>query len=670
MNVIALGLSLLVLTGCEDLEEYLKKIQNDIQADDYEAPPGSSASEYFSTTTKALTTDSSAVLEAMSVGIEDQAAANLYAQGLITLTESEETAQVSDDAATILEKIRAAKLAHDPDSYQENSSSDFIKSGSLLDTDFSNDTVTWDVAAGTEISISTLDKMPVRNQGQRGTCASFAAIGQLEGYMLKISTLDSVDLSEQRYYAMSKPEHWGDGGDVNDGGSDYSEGFYKSSFLSSKYSNADSTDPSQYNISNTYNIPLEVKCPYNKSPGDNDIQYPGSKDGDCATGVVQVTDFDGWMYGDNELTTAQDLFDHIKTNDYPAIVGTKLSDNWENNDGVITWADAEGTGSTSHASGHAYLIVGAKKLSETEYPGEGGMCFIIKNSWGKGWGVNGYSCMTLKWFNMHRFNSSFPVVRSAKIDTATLKTQVEEEETVDNEDDITPPDESTKVIDQPKGKPRGTISFGIDPARLLNSYQSAALLDDEDQFKKIRYQILNNQIFIHGILADETTQTHDLELIYDSDTSEISYSFPEKTIVVGKLDSGNQTLTLCAQAYAEKCHFNYVSESNELAIGLTKAEFLRDDSTGPYEWTYLGAAGRGIEFSIPEDYYTRIDIRFNTNGEVTNPLRFRIDPLAGDVSYQGIVVGNYQSGELCSGDYKSVCKMVRTTDKFLIIFRS
>ena len=515
--------------------------------------------------------------------------------------------------------------------------------------------------------------MPSRNQGQRGTCASFAGIGQIEGYILKHSTLDSIDLSEQRFYAMSKPEHWDNGGDVNSGGSNSGDGFVKSfyDYGSKDIKYGDVQSPDLYNISSSFNIPLETKCPYVSTKVDNDIQSPGSKSGGCATGVAQVKDFNAWFYNwDEQVDTAQDIYDFIKDKDYPVIVFTRLSDNWEYNDGIITWADAQGSGSTSHAAGHAYLVVGMKKLSEQEFPNEGGMCFYIKNSWGKGWGVNGLSCMTLAWFNNHRFQTAFPSVLSVQIDEETLGTQLAEIDEVPSE--IEEPDEKTKTIDENKTvRPRGKISFSFDNRYLISAsdYTFGKVISNEDEFFKVLYRIDQGYFYLRGILEGESKQTHDLKLNIADNILKASFE-GAGSVDVGALDPDKKEVTLCSQAYSEKCHFRYLEESNEITLSLTEAEFNRDDSEGPYDWTYLGAEGKGIELSFPEDFSTKIDVRFSKDGVETNPLRFRIKPIDGDILYQGQSVGDYQKGELCSGSFQDFCRVVRTEDKFLITFKS
>ena len=84
----------------------------------------------------------------------------------------------------------------------------------------------------------------------------------------------------------------------------------------------------------------------------------------------------------------------------------------------------------------------------------------------------------------------------------------------------------------------------------------------------------------------------------------------------------------------------------------------------------LGLNGKGIEISFPKGFLTKIDVRYKNPESETNPLRFRIKPASGEITYQGVVIGNYQKARLCSGDFRKICKIVRTKDKFLVIFKS
>lgn len=674
------------MAGCEEWQDALKTIETETSKQtEYEAPPGESAAPFFAITTAALKTDSAAVLEALGVGVNEKATANLRARGLL-LTE-EATPLVTDDAAAVLAKIRAAKKNHNPDSFVEDDNSVFTPAISFKLQPFAaannylNDTVT---LAEDEYVIPVLDKMPVRDQGGRGTCSSFAGIGQIEGLVLATTSLDSIDLSEQRFYAMSKPDHWADGGAATSGGSNAGTGFGISSFLTPDY-DPGFPDPATYNISNTFNIPLETDCPYNDELGANDLQSPDSKNAGCSGGVVQVTNFQSWHHGYDSFVIdhAQSIYDHLKAKGYPVLVSSKLSDNWENNDGIITWADTQSAGSTNHASGHAYLIVGTRKLDETAYPGEGGMCFIIKNSWGKGWGVNGLSCMTLTWWNNHRYNDGYPVALAVSINESAIGTQVAQND--QEPEELTEPDESKKTIaDDPdtggatpatentNSRPRGKIKFGYTNDRLLlaEDFTYGRLLSNEDSFHKILYRVVGDVFYMRGILTDGKSQTNNLTLRI-TDSGVLHTNFKGKgSVEVGKLDASQNLVVLCSQEYDEVCHFNYLKDSSELVVGISRAELLSDPSTGPYDWHYLGAGGKGIEVSFPEGFSTRVDVRLTDSGQATNPLRFRIEPLAGTIKFQGEAVGDYQSGELCSGSYRSRCTLVRTTEQFLILFKS
>ena len=230
-KILALIFFTLFLTSCEEMEEALKDWDNIISDESqYAAPAGSDASQFFDAGNANLTIKVDDILGALGAGIAKQAKANLYAEGQLTLAEAEEPQQVSDGTANVMKSNQKAKKDLDPSKFVTNSDEQLSpqNAGSSLRL-AANDTVTWDTTVPDEYTIPALDKMPVRDQGQRGTCAAFAAIGQLEGYLLENYSLESIDLSEQRFYAMSKPNHWGDGGDIDSGGSNSGNGF-KSSF--------------------------------------------------------------------------------------------------------------------------------------------------------------------------------------------------------------------------------------------------------------------------------------------------------------------------------------------------------------------------------------------------------------------------------------------------------
>ncbi|NRA45362.1 MAG: C1 family peptidase [Oligoflexales bacterium] len=422
----------LALFACEEVESIVKEGAKVIldEEDEYSEVPGENASDFFSKAYKDSSLNPATILELLALNEAEGTDESALLEG--------NPPEVSDVAVKALNSIQTSISNFKPDDFSLNDNSFFTLENLSLSDDaeaFKNDTVNWS-RAESEFTISSLDKMPAKDQGRRGTCASFAGIGQIEGYLIKTFGLSGIDLSEQRFYFMSKPEHWIDGGDKASAGSNSGTGFAKSN----GYEYDGHTCPP--NSPQDFNIPLESSCPYNPKLGDNDLQTPQTSG--CETGVARVDGFNAWVSDWEERPKyAQDIYGMVANEDIPAIVATKLSANWEKNDGMITLADAGSVGDTGHAAGHAYLVVGARKLDESKYPNEGGMCFIIKNSWGKGWGVGGISCMTLAWFNEWRYPFGFPSIKSVSIDTE--KISVSKENVNQRPEVVEEPDESTKT---------------------------------------------------------------------------------------------------------------------------------------------------------------------------------------------------------------------------------
>jgi len=98
-----------------------------------------------------------------------------------------------------------------------------------------------------EYWIPDVNKIPVRNQGARGTCAAFAGVGHLEYAAVRsYPNLSTIDLSEQRFYYLSKPECHDTGCRTpEEEGSWYGSGLEASA------------------ASSVLDIPLETDCAYN-----------------------------------------------------------------------------------------------------------------------------------------------------------------------------------------------------------------------------------------------------------------------------------------------------------------------------------------------------------------------------------------------------------------------
>lgn len=219
-------------------------------------------------------------------------------------------------------------------------------------------------------------QVPMKDQSSRPTCVAFAGIRALEIILAQNDV--NRDLSEQYLYWAGKPT------------CQTSPCSEKGSWVREAY-RFSSKQPS-------IDIPEETNCAYKtESVEKNETQIPMADT--CKTGVAKVSSF-------TEVKTIADVVESVKK-DVPVVIAAKLSENFYKNKGLITLADSSAAGTDIHALGHAFLAVGVmelpKKLKETE----GDFCIVVANSWGKGWGAGGYSCITQKWFEKFRQPSAF-----------------------------------------------------------------------------------------------------------------------------------------------------------------------------------------------------------------------------------------------------------------------
>lgn len=692
-----------LIHSCSDAKNLYEKFSGKkakIDEDDYVPVPGTNATDFLSKTLSDSTIDAASQLSAIDLAINDQAKTNLIAMGL--MLDGSQTAQTTTaDTYNVLAGGEKNKTALEPNNFQKLSDSFLSKAASLaLATDYTGDTVSWGAKTDTSFSIPALERMPVRNQGQRGTCASFAGIGLIEALIIQANPtalpFKEVDLSEQRFYYLSKPESWGDGGSTSQQGSDSGDGFMTSNGSLSGHSGPTDTG------SNSYNIPLESDCKYVSSVGSNDLQIPQSDS--CKTkGVVKVSKFTAWAGSQgtaNKIERAQDIYNELRLNK-AVIVYTKLSSNWEKNDGIITYKGAGSTGATSDAAGHAYLVVGAKKLDESAFPGEGGMCFIIRNSWGTGWGAKGLSCMTLTWYNRWRFPGPLPTVDEVQL-ISDAKTQITAASL--RPTNLIEPDPATKqnrkggVVVKRKG--RVVVSLAPDPIAFslatpwhpavsardamdeidgnhltADTMNYGKLVADNDQAYKMMYTVSSDQLIVRGILDGDSKQTNNLELMRSDSVLYLNIQ-GRGLVTVGDFiegtaaDGTTAVATICGKQYASVCDLHYIPESNELVVGLSEIEGKRQIPQPPYDWQTLQVAGYGFQISKPESSLTKFDLRLMKDGTASNPQRLKLDPTSGAISHKGKAVGNLTQGALCSGSYNDTCKVVNTGDKFEIFPKS
>lgn len=228
-------------------------------------------------------------------------------------------------------------------------------------------------------------KLPVRDQEGRATCAAFTGIRAME--VILAQNNEVKDLSEEYFYWASKPECQKNAcskkGSWVTRGYDYSMNFPK------------------------VDIPLEKTCAYEtRNNSNNETNVPLKTT--CQDGVVKIGKYE-------QIKTLAEVVDRLKKN-MPVIMSSKLTPNFYINEGMVTIEDSEKNGSVdSHAMGHAYLAVGIMELPEKLQQKEGKFCLVVNNSWGKGWGAGGYSCLTENWLLKYRLPSSFVAVNSVSM---------------------------------------------------------------------------------------------------------------------------------------------------------------------------------------------------------------------------------------------------------------
>ncbi len=224
----------------------------------------------------------------------------------------------------------------------------------------------------------------IRDQGRRPTCASFAGVRAIEVVLASMNK--AMDLSEQYFYYSSKPEC--QYSPCNNRGSWVRKGFDRS---------RSSSEP---------DIPLESSCPYiSTSISGNETQIPMKLP--CQQGVAKVSAY-------TKLQTVNGIYNALSIN-RPVIAGFKLTPNFYENEGLITYKDSLKRGKMdSHAGGHAVVLVGYMKLPP-KMQDEGKVCFITANSWGEGWGRGGHGCLTEKWVRNYRVNNAFISVDKVQV---------------------------------------------------------------------------------------------------------------------------------------------------------------------------------------------------------------------------------------------------------------
>jgi hypothetical protein len=489
-----------------------------------------------------------------------------------------------------------------------------------------------------EYVVPRLDAIPVRNQGSRGTCAAFTGIAHIEYAVLsQYPDLGTIDLSEQRFYYNSKPECQTSGCNSSSAGSWYGTGMQASV------------------SSSTFDIPLEADCPYNSSQDNsNELQVPLSAG--CSDGAVRIAEYE-LVYQPDEIIRI------LEEEGLPVPFASPLSDNWFQNNGLITLAAAGSAGNVMHAAGHAYLIVGYKLLPNM--PEEGGMCFLIKNSWGTGWGAAGYSCMTLAWMEEWNYGYALdqPVVVQMEVredliadsnreddsDPDFIDEDTYDDETVDYDelDDDTP-------IPDPEPVPNELVfvegSLAGPDGRVYR-----AQVAERDGAVHIRGEVRETDQFSNPVVLTRSGNM----LVYDGDE-------------VGEINGTD--VTVCAGRFDLICSLRYKRRTNDLYVEFLYDEYRRVEGLSDSNWQTLFSvpAGATLQILRPESLLdallSPLFVRLGNRSDRSDPIRVSVNRQL-ELTVMDRPIGSLRPDNLalCNNDYKGSCSLFVGRNGLLVL---
>ena len=224
----------------------------------------------------------------------------------------------------------------------------------------------------------------IKNQGQQGSCLSFAITSVFE-YMMKINELEDCDLSEAFLYYNAR--HL----DKNDD-------------VSEDIDNGSRITPSLDSIKK-YGIALEKYCPYNDNIYNQKPSEAAYKDAETRKLIKAL----------NVEKRLEDIKSAISEG-YPVVGSFVLCPSFNPDEGFIkvptqeelqTVIDSIKEKTAKKHSCHAMVIVG--------YSDQLGM-FIVRNSWGENWGDRGYCYLPYEYITTPELlNKAFIITEIASL---------------------------------------------------------------------------------------------------------------------------------------------------------------------------------------------------------------------------------------------------------------
>lgn len=262
----------------------------------------------------------------------------------------------------------------------------------------------------------------IKNQGNRGSCVSFALTSALET-QVAIRSARWVNLSEQYLYNRIKsvwdPDNYGDGTSTADAAEEFHDSGYLLPFESQwnynpASSRVDHEDDEYYTKSCT---DYDERCSNTTHQGKyvctlvNNVPYCGS--------IPPNPSLDGYRISESHLLWSNGIFSGdipvntvraLLTLGHPLVVALEVYQNSfsPNTQGFLTnYADDELRG------GHAVHLVGylSNAKIQAKIPGApngaGGGYFVIKNSWSDCWSDGGYVYIPVGWANQFFKNITY-----------------------------------------------------------------------------------------------------------------------------------------------------------------------------------------------------------------------------------------------------------------------
>lgn len=564
---------------------------------------------------------------------------------VMAVFEGGDNAVLPADAGELLRSTARRRHTIDPESFQLIPPPDVV-SGAQPKAGRNINFMSWEApnlsSLENEFMIARAADIPVRNQENRGTCAAFAALGMMEHVILRdYPEVGTLDLSEQKFYYNSKPECQATGCTPAQGGSSYYNGFNQSLF------------------STELDIPLESDCPYDGRQTTNELQTPLASG--CFRGAVQIDDFE-------TLNSFSEIINALHDG-YAVTWASPLSRNWMypneyNRNGIITYADSALEGDGRHAAGHAYTIVGYKRLPNMA--SEGGMCFVVKNSWGAGWGVNGFGCMTLKWMQEWAYENYAPaaIVTGYNVRPGILPDRSEDpsDQPFNNLPDYN--DASDETIDR---------GLNVDPYLIPDAdpddrnWKVARLQGPDGRWYRAQMAEEGSSFALRGLIRETGNPTGTLVIQRSGDNLLMEGE------VVGRV-SGN-TVALCTGNWDPVCGLRIDPRANTLYVEFLYAEYRAVSASALQggEWKALSALNDayGLEYYRPQsilDLFTSpVFVRVKADNASSDPIRLALKGL--EIKAMGRTVGSFKPGEfgLCTGRYQAACSLYNVDGKLLFL---